>query len=312
MTSASETALTEKIAYIREKAQRLDDLPNDVEAFCGDLVKIVRSAGYGGYAASVVATFGATLVAAPVAPAVIEQAVDKVWDERDKIITALGDSKLTLANFDPDMEVPVTIIRVADEWRNLKTMVQQAESDVDKTTLSSFWHGEAATRYNEMLTTQKKPLSIVALPQVFEEIAVSLENIATAELELYKNLATKLQELEAAIVDAASGAFSKSFDAPWGPVSAAGDLANVAEAAKTFIVDTIGDMAEAAATLMIETNRIKQNAGYQTGLPDNKWPAGVQTSVYPGGIKQSIGNGTSTAASDDPWEIGPAVGVAQQ
>ncbi|MBF6444029.1 hypothetical protein [Nocardia farcinica] len=126
-----------------------------------------------------------------------------------------------------------------------------------------------------MRNTQK--LALGSLIEAFEEIARSLEEVAKAELVLYV------------------------------------ELANVTEAARTFIVGAIGSMADSAATMMIESNKIEQNEGYQRGLPDNRWPPGVKGAYGNGleGIKNAIGDGTPQDGDKSDWELGPAPVVAQ-
>ncbi len=73
-------------------------------------------------------------------------------------------------------------------------------------------------------------------------------------------------------------------------------------------------MADGAATMMIESNRIEQNEGYQSGLPGNRWPAGVKGSYGPGleGIKNAIGDATGHDGDKSDWELGPAPVVVAQ
>ncbi|MEV6276701.1 hypothetical protein [Nocardia sp. NPDC051832] len=299
--TAEEAALLEKIAFIREKIEKIGDLPEKVQTWCGHLVKLVRV----GHVSSITSLGLQTVI-------IETQVVPRIWEERDRVNEALRNSENDLKKVDPDLEVPVTFIRVANEWRNLKTYVQQAESDFEKTNLSTEWHGDAASRYGGMRTTQAKPLN--SLIDTFEEIAVSLETIAEAELLLYVDLANKVQDLENKVVEATGNVISGLFDLPWGPVSSVGELANVVEAARTLIVGVIGSMAESAATNMIESNKIEQNEGYQRGLPDNKWPPGVKGAYGNGleGIKNAIGDGTTADGDKSEWELGPAPVVVAQ
>lgn len=295
--SPDQKSLREKITLIRQQKDKIKDLPDDVQTWCGHLVKLVRTNGYTGMLAG---NFGSALNT--------EDVVDAIWKERDKANTALGDSWNELSKVDPDLEAPIRFIAVANEWRNLKTAVQLAETDVGYTKLSGTWHGDAATRYGIMRNEQGIPLEI--LPTVFEDIAASLETVAKAELTLYSDLATKVQELEASVV-AAVGDLSDLLDPP----AAAANLANTVEAAKTFIVNTITAMAESDATNIIESQKIQQNGGYQRGIPNNKWPAAVSDAAAFGngleGLKNSMGDGTTADGDKSDWEIGATDTVAQ-
>ncbi|MFB7876212.1 hypothetical protein ACFC06_13225 [Nocardia sp. NPDC056064] len=295
--SPDQKSLREKIVLIREKKDQIKDLPDDVQTWCGHLVKLVRTNGYSGVALGNVWSAFST-----------ENVVDAIWNERDKINAALGDSWTELSKIDPDLGAPIEFITVANEWRNLKTAVQLAESDVGFTKLSGTWHGDAATRYGVMRNEQNIPLE--TLPLVFEDIAVSLETVAKAELALYSELATKVAELEQSVV-AAVGDMSDLLD----PAASAANLANTVEAAKVFIVNTITAMAESDATNIIESQKIQQNGGYQRGIPNNKWPAAVSETAAYGhgldGLKNSMGDGTTADGDKSDWELGPAVTVAQ-
>ncbi|WP_280494661.1 hypothetical protein [Nocardia farcinica] len=294
--NAEEQALLDKIAFIRSQIEKIGDLPSQVDSWCGRMVQMIRMDS--------IASAGSKALSN-------ERIIDMIWEERDRVNGALRDSWSELKKVDPDLEVPVKFIRVANEWRNVKTAIQQAESDYEKTILSTEWHGDAASRYGGMRNTQK--LALGSLIEAFEEIARSLEEVAKAELVLYVDLANKVQELEQEVVEFV-GNLPDVLVLPLGPLNAVAELANVTEAARTFIVGTIGSMADSAATMMIESNRIEQNEGYQRGLPDNRWPPGVKGAYGNGldGIKNAIGDGTTQDGDKSDWVLGPAPVVVAQ
>ena len=140
--------------------------------------------------------------------------------------------------------------------------------------LGTEWQGKAASRYVELRTQQAK--AFANLPTVCEEVAVSLENVAKAEMTLYGDLATKTQELVEKVTGIVTDFAKAVFNLPWGPISSLADLATAAAAINTFVTDIVDSMANSAVDNMIEGNRIAQNTSIQVGLPNNKWPPAVQ------------------------------------
>ncbi|MGV9723929.1 hypothetical protein [Nocardia beijingensis] len=300
MTSPVENrqSLLEKVEFLRKKKDEIGDLPEKVNTYAGHLVEIVRTQGYGG---ALTGNAGPALT--------VEDTVDQIWSERDKANKAIGETWDKLNVLDPDLEVPIKFIDVANEWRTLRGNLLAAGNDFGDTVLSTAeWQGDAAVRYGEMRTRQQVPLD--SLPLEFDKIAGSLERIAASELALYGELATKTQDLIAKIEDTAFSSVKDLLDvvkiSVGGAISLMKNLVAVVEAAKTFIIGVVKSMADAAKTNMIEGNNIMQIVANQKGLPDGKWPSGVKASYGAGigGIREAIGDASAKDGDKSDWTVG--------
>ncbi|RBO91574.1 hypothetical protein [Nocardia puris] len=293
MTDVS-SQLKAQIDFIRSNTDAIRDLPEKVDSFSGHVVKAVRTGGF------------AALAQGNPGPIVSNetQIIDEIWANRDKINEAIRDSWNKLDELNPELEVPVELVRIANEWRNVKGDIQAAEHDFDETNLSSEWEGDAAHRYIEMRTRQKAAL--VSLPAVCEDVAKSLESVATEELELYGELATRTQELIAKVIEVTGSFVSSSFDLPFGPITAQTDLLTAVQASRQLILGTVVSMAESALENIIEGNIIAQTLSIQAGIPNNKWPTGVKASYGQGvdGIRTAIGDGSAGDGDKSDWEPG--------
>ncbi|MFI5541665.1 hypothetical protein ACIA5H_35330 [Nocardia sp. NPDC051900] len=291
-------SLLEKVEFLRKKKDEIGDLPEKVNTYAGHLVEIVRSQAYGG---ALTGNLGPALT--------VEDTVDQIWSERDKANKAIGETWDKLDVLDPDLEVPIKFIDVANEWRTLRGNLLAAGNDFGDTVLSTAeWQGDAAVRYGEMRTRQQVPLD--SLPLEFDKIAGSLERIASSELALYGELATKTQDLIAKVEDAALSSVKDLLDvvkiSVGGAVSLIKNLVAVVEAANTFIIGVVKSMADAAKTDMIEGNNIMQIVANQKGLPDGKWPSGVKASYGAGigGIREAIGDASAKDGDKSDWTVG--------
>ncbi|MET8872351.1 hypothetical protein [Nocardia sp. NPDC004604] len=293
-TAEDRESLLDKISFIREKKDRIGDLPEEVSTYAGYLVMHVRTNGYAGVATN------------PIGALTVEDTVDEIWSERDKINKAIGQTWDKLKELDPDLEVPVKFIDVANEWRTLKGNVIAAGNDFLETALSGEWQGDAANRYAEMRTRQKDALD--SLPLEFEKIAVSLETLASSELTLYGDLATKAQELITKVEETTVDYLKALLDifSLGGAVAQIKALTTACEAVNTFILATVRSMADSAKNNMIEGNKISQIVSIQKGLPDNKWPSGVKASYGPGieGIRAAIGDASTKDGDKSDWTVG--------
>ncbi|MET9029143.1 hypothetical protein ABZW96_26535 [Nocardia sp. NPDC004168] len=291
-------SLLEKVEFLRKKKDEIGDLPEKVNTYAGHLVEIVRSQAYGG---ALTGNLGPALT--------VEDTVDQIWSERDKANKAIGETWDKLDVLDPDLEVPIKFIDIANEWRTLRGNLLAAGNDFGDTVLSTAeWQGDAAVRYGEMRTRQQVPLD--SLPLEFDKIAGSLERIASSELALYGELATKTQDLIAKVEDAALSSVKDLLDvvkiSVGGAVSLIKNLVAVVEAANTFIIGVVKSMADAAKTNMIEGNNIMQIVANQKGLPDGKWPSGVKASYGAGigGIREAIGDASAKDGDKSDWTVG--------
>ncbi|MFC3964663.1 hypothetical protein [Nocardia jiangsuensis] len=291
--SGDRASLIDKISYIREKKDRIGDLPAKVDDYAGVLVSHVRASGYG------------SAVVNPLGALSVEDAVDEIWRERDKANSAIRETWAKLDQLDPDLEVPVRFIDVANEWRGLRNTLIEVGNNFNDTNLASEWQGAAATRYAELRVRQKDAFDF--LPLEFDKIAQSLETIASSELTLYGELAVKAQELITKVeevtvdyIDALLDVFSLS-----GAVAQIKALTSAVEAANSFILGVVRGMAEAAKNNMIEGNKIAESIDVQKGLPDNRWPSAVKSSYGAGieGIRAAIGDGSTRDGDKSDWSV---------
>ncbi|WP_405181019.1 hypothetical protein OG225_07520 [Nocardia sp. NBC_01377] len=291
--SDAQRGFREKIAFIREKKDRIGDLPEKVDTYAGYLVMHVRSNSY------------TNVLVNPLGPFTAEDTVDQIWSERDKIKNAIGETWDKLDELDPDLEVPLKFIEVANEWRTMRGYVIAAGADFNETALAGEWEGAAAGTYAEMRTRQQVPLD--SLPLDFDKIASSLEMIASSELTLYGDLATKAQELitkvEETTVDYIKSLIDFSSFA--GIVANLKALTTVTEALNSFILGLVRSMADAAKNNMIEGNKIAQIVDTTKGLPDNKWPTGAKKAYGEGaeGIREAIGDGSTQDGDASDWTV---------
>ncbi|MGX1776988.1 hypothetical protein ACWIGW_33125 [Nocardia brasiliensis] len=270
----------------------MGDLPEKVDSACGHLVKLVRANGYAGS------------VVNPVGLLTVEDTVDQIWAERDKANVAIRATWEKLKELEPDLDVPVRFIDVANDWRTLRNNLIAASGDFVDTKLSE-WAGDAAVRYEEMRTTRQQP-ALDNLPLEFDKIALSLETIAAAELTLYGEIATKVQELITKVEDGFFGSVKSMLSISFsGALSVAQELVKVVEASRTFIIGIVKSMGDAAKTNMIEGNKISQIVGIQKGLPDNRWPSGVKSSYGIGieGIREAIGDASTKDGDKSDWTV---------
>lgn len=288
----SRDELRKQIEAIRSNKSDIGDLPEKVQNWHGDLVKLIRANGYAGaLTGNFVGAFST------------EQMVDHVWGNRDKINDALGDTWDKLVEIDPGLEVPIKFIDYADEWRNITGDIIHAYNSFRETNLIAEWQGDAANRYREMRDRQEEPLK--SLPQTCGSIANSLEEVARKELELYTDLATKSQDLVEKVTTFAANYVGSFFDLPLGPLSASDNLVAAVQASKSFILGAVTSIATNAQANMIEGNKIAQELSVQGGLPDNKWPPAVVAAYGNGigGIRNAIGDASVTDGDKSDWNI---------
>ncbi|WP_156371089.1 hypothetical protein [Nocardia arizonensis] len=287
-------SLLEKSSFLRAKVIEVGDLPAKVDSACGHLVKLVRANGYAGAVTNPVGVLTGS----------VEDVVDDIWAERDKANSAIRETWGKLKNIEPDLDVPVKFIDVANDWRNLRNNLIAAGGDFVDTKLSE-WSGDAATRYEEMRTIRQQP-ALENLPLEFDKIATSLETIAAAELTLYGEIATKVQELISKVEDGFFSSVKSMLSISLsGALSVAQELVKVVEAARTFIIGLVKSMGDAAKTNMIEGNKISEIVGIQKGLPDNRWPSGVKSSYGTGigGIREAIGDASMKDGDKSDWTV---------
>ncbi|MEU1994666.1 hypothetical protein ABZ511_09475 [Nocardia gamkensis] len=291
MTTTREE-LTKQIESIRSSKNEIGDLPRKVQDWHGYLVKLIRTEGYtGGLVTGSVFT--------------TESQVDLVWANRDQINKALGETWDKLAEMEPGLEVPVTFIDYANEWRNIKNDIINAGNSFSETDLTGEWEGDAANRYREIRMRQK--LALDTLPPTFEAIAQSLEKIAQSELALYIDLATKSKDLVTKVLVVVTSLAKSYFNLPFGPISASTDLVAAVDASKTFILGVATSIATNAQTNMIEGNKIIQSISTQAGFPGNKWPPGVVASYGDGinGIRNALGDASVNDGDKSDWKLQP-------
>lgn len=289
MTSRDE--LIDRITAIRSQKSAIGNLPQKVEDWHGELVALVRTGGIVGALGSLGLT---TLLTEG---AVIE----KIWENRDKINLALGETWNKINEMDPGLEVPVTFLDYADEWRNIKGDIDNANTAFSETDLMGDWSGDAAERFRSLRERQK--LAFPAMSTLSEDIALNLEEVAQGELTLYTDLATAAQDLIEKVTELTGSYVSSMFNLPWGPITASSNLASAVEASSSFILDIAKSVASSAQNNIIAANRIAQSASVQYGIPNNQWPPGVVSSYGAGkdGIVAAIGDASTQDGDQSDW-----------
>ncbi|WP_069160874.1 hypothetical protein [Nocardia altamirensis] len=289
MTTAREE-LEKQIEAIRSSASEIGNLPQKVQDWHGDLVALIRAEGYTGGLAT-----GGFITT--------ESHVALVWENRDKINNALGETSKRLSEIDPGLEVPIRFLEYTNEWRNIKNDITNAASLISETDLTIEWEGDAATRYRDMRLRQRA--AVESMPKTCEDIATNLETIAKNELTLYIDLATKSKDLVTKVLAVVTSLVKSYFSLPFGPISASADLVAAVDASKTFILGIATSIATNAQTNIIEGNKISQNISANAGLPMNKWPPGVVSSYGDGitGISTALGDASVKDGDKSDWEL---------
>ena len=233
----------------------------------------------------------------------IEKTVKTFEENRDNINTALKGVSNKLRKLEKGIDVPVTFVDYADEWRNVSGDIVEAKNKFDKTTMWNEWQGDASARYRQMREGQTPALT--SLPKVCETIAVSLETVATDSLTLYTDISSKTRDLISAVTNLTNRSVASFFDFPWGPLSASADLVEAVQASETFVVNLTNSLATNSQSNMIEGNRIFQSVAAVDGMPQGKWPAGVDASYGSGieGIRNAIGDASVTDGDKSDWNI---------
>ncbi|MEV0434068.1 hypothetical protein [Nocardia sp. NPDC050413] len=290
--------LNNEIVTIRKNIDEIGNLPDKVDEFCGILAASIR-AGYLGPGVFTVFTS--------------ERAIDDLYEDRDSINSAIREAWNKLEITDPDLEIPVQLLTISDEWRNFKGLIQAARADFDNTDLSKNWAGDAAAAYVGVRERQK--LALESLPLACEQIAVSIGNLAMAELALYSELALKSREMITEVTGLVGGLLSSTVKVVVNPfalgdyIDATSNLAVSIENLKTLILGVVSAMATSAASRISENNMIGQSYSIIDGLHYNKWPPAV-SAAYTGGLRDVIGDATTSDGDKSDWDPGTTVVVA--
>ncbi|MFF0544381.1 hypothetical protein [Nocardia thailandica] len=291
--------LNSQITTIRTNIDDIGNLPNKVDEFCGALALSMRS-NY----ASISGIFSAYGT---------EKAISDMYEDRDNVNAAIREAWTKLDATDPDLEVPVQLLTISDEWRNFKGLVQAARADFDNTDLSQNWAGDAAAAYVGVRNRQK--LALESVPLACEQIAVSLGNLASSELTLYIELAQKTREMVTEVTALVGGLTSSTVKIvinPWDIAEYVDSMSNLAvtmENLKTLIMGVVSAMATNSAAKIAENNMIGQSYSIIDGLHNNKWPTAV-SAAHTGGLRDVIGDATTTDEDKSDWEPGTTVVVA--
>jgi uncharacterized protein YukE len=243
-------------------------------------------------------------------------AIDDIYDDRDKITGALRETWKKMDATRTHLSVPVDLLLISNEWRNVKGLVQAAGQDIANANLSTTWTGDAAAVYVNVLTRQNAALKSV--PESCEQIAKSLGLIADAELVLYTELATKASELNAEVSKLVGDGTVSVVGALINPleidrsISALSGLVTSVLNLKTLILGVISSVAKCSATKIGENNMIGQSYSIIDGLIYNKWPAGVSEAHGQGvyAIRDVLGDGTTADRDECGWTPGATTVVA--
>ncbi|MGW4371808.1 hypothetical protein ACWEKT_39950 [Nocardia takedensis] len=290
MTSREE--LEKQVTAIRSSSSEIGDLPGKVQDWHGNLVSLIRANGAAGAASGNVSS-----------PFVAERHVDLVWDNRDKINEALGETGAKLAEMEPGLNVPVVFLGYAAQWRTVKNDVDEAFTALSEAALYTEWQGDASNRYRDIHSRQQA--ACVSMAAAAEQVAGGLEAIAKAELALYTDLATKCQDLISTVTGLTGSYISAALNFPMGYITASSNLVSAVQASKTLILGIAKSVADNAFTNMVEGNKIYDTLATQRGLPANQWPPGVVASYGAGreGIRVAIGDASVTDGDNSDWKL---------
>ncbi|BDU03788.1 hypothetical protein [Nocardia cyriacigeorgica] len=280
--------LNANIDAIQNNKIEIDGLPQKANDSYGELVKWIRIGGHISSGLNPFAHWG------------VEELVDEMWENRDKVTESLKRIIDKLAELIKGIGVPITFINFADDWRNIAGEFTHAGNAFGATSLKSDWQGIAADRYRDMRDIQEK--AFTAMPKLCEQVALSLEQVAVDTLDLYiaiaKNTLDLVHNTKQALADIAEK----------GPLAIleAGNLVEVVQGLETFIFDNVTKVAETAQKQMIEGNRIAQATSVQDGIPNNKWPPAVTNRVVDNGVVVNPGeeysDGTVTDGNNK-WSV---------
>lgn len=290
--------LNTQIVTIRTNIEDIGNLPDKVDEFCGILALSMRS-NYAG--PGIFSAYG------------VERAISDLYDDRDNVNASIRQAWKKLDKTNPDLEVPVQLLTISDEWRNFKGLIQAARADFDNTDLSKNWAGDAAIAYVGVRERQK--LALESLPLSCEQIAVSIGNLAMSELALYIELATKSREMVTTVIALVGDLISSNVGIvvnPWeidNYLDGMNNLVVAMENIKTLIIGIVAAIATSAATRIAENNMIGQSYSIIDGLHYNKWPAAV-SAAYTGGLRDVIGDATTADGDKSDWNPGATTVVA--
>ena len=247
------TELNTHIETIKTQAEELKGQPDRANDAFGTIVLAVRVTGWGFFG---LAGGGAA-----------EAVVDRLWDERDKVLKYVADADAELTELLNGIMVPVTFIDYANAWRDVASAVTNAGTQIEETKLNAHWSGIAAEAYENSRIRQAKPCGQLALPASCETMASSLEDVAVKTLELYREIAEAILSLISSIGEIVAAAAT-------GPVAAAqtGDIVAAIGNAYNAIALAMGSIASSAQNSVVNGNKMKQAGADIDGLPNDTWP----------------------------------------
>ncbi|MGW5922665.1 hypothetical protein ACWFPY_27075 [Nocardia fluminea] len=257
------TDLNANAETIKTKMAELEKKPGDVNDAFGDIVLAVRLTGWvGGGVLGPVGNLAGGLAA--------EDVIDRLWEERDKVLDCISKAVAKLKELIAGIFVPVTFIDYANSWRDVASAVTNAGTQIDETKLNANWSGIAAESYENSRQRQAKPCSQLAIPASCETIALALEDVAVKTLELYREIVESILSFISSIAEIVAAAAT-------GPVAAAQTADIVASIGNMYnaIALAIGSIASSAQESIISGNQIAQASSDIDGLPENKWPSMV-------------------------------------
>ncbi|MEV4126704.1 hypothetical protein [Nocardia sp. NPDC049707] len=251
----SRTDLNNQIDAMRIVAKDLELLPSGYKNDVDKLINLLRTGEIG----LTVTSLGLGMLAS-------EYVIDKIEDHRDSIEQTITSVLNKLTEFQNGVKTPITFIDTANNWRDIQGKIKDAGNQAKTTNLRSEWEGVASERYFIVYGLQNEAFTSMAA--LCEKIAIQLETLAKAVLDLYKKLVTALLEFKNEIANTMSGIWMKGPAA----VLTLDNLVKSAGTMQTKIFNTFGECATMAQNNMIAGNNIAAEVATQSGLPFNKWP----------------------------------------
>ncbi|GAB2519450.1 hypothetical protein [Nocardia heshunensis] len=248
------TALSNYIELIHDKEKDLYGLVSNAEK---DFDSLQKSIAY---------TSMASIAGAPAGLAAVLLLESKKGDVIDAIDKCVNGNQENgnpgILQFVDGMYLPLTLIKVADEWRNVKGNVTNAEDAVNAAA-AKHWRGYGATNYETMRYKEQMP-AFKAMVAFCEKCASELEDTAKSVVGFYGDLQDNINKL----VDTV-----KNFVHDFSSAKLVWSFINLVTDVCSTITTLIMKIVKVLTDAQISSNRLKQETTSQEGFTwSNTWP----------------------------------------
>ncbi|MCP9622690.1 hypothetical protein FOH10_00450 [Nocardia otitidiscaviarum] len=168
-----------------------------------------------------------------------------------------------LLDFLAAIQLPVKLLEIATDWRNIKNHVKNGYDEQSDADISTWWQSPGADAYES--TRQDHENAFLAVMEICEATAGKLEDIGTDLIDYYADLATNVVDLVATI--------STNIASMAGPglAAAAGEIVDSIWAIARAIVSAITGALKVNTRIQINLGAIQSNLN-AVGLKNGKWP----------------------------------------